>query len=124
MGTGQVVLIVERDCHARELEAHFLREIGLRVELASDGASAWDKALRLRPDLLVTDILVPKLDGLALCRRIKTSRETKDVPVVVVSVLAASSRAREAGADGFLLKPISQDRLVAEATRLIAEEHA
>ncbi|HWE23215.1 MAG TPA: response regulator [Myxococcales bacterium] len=127
MGT---VLLVERDCHARALETHFLRETGLQVELAADGASAWEKTQKLHPDLVVTDLLVPRLDGLALCRRIKTSSETSDVPVLVVSVLAASSRAREAGADGFLLKPISQERLLAEVTRLIpvagagAEEHA
>src|SRR5262245_56929043 len=70
-------LVVERDSHARELEATFLRALGLAVELAADGAAAWERAQELLPDLVVTEILVPRLDGLALCRRIKTSQATR-----------------------------------------------
>ena len=65
------VLVAERDSHARELEACFLRELGLVVEFAADGPSAWEKTQQLLPDLVVTEVLIPKLDGLALCRRVK-----------------------------------------------------
>ena len=115
----RVALVVERQGHARELEACFLRELGLRVELAEDGATGLEKAQRLHPDLVLSEILMPKLDGLALCRKLKSAQETKDIPVLVVSVLSATSRARDAGADGFLLKPISQERLASEVTRLV-----
>lgn len=113
------VLLAERDLHARELQASFLEEQGLTVELASDGASALELAVRVQPDLVITEILLPRLDGLALCKRIKGSAELRHIPVLVVSILAASSRARDAGADAFLLKPLSQPRLVEEVGRLI-----
>lgn len=117
--TAALVLLAERDLHARQLQASFLEEQGLTVELANDGVSALEMAIRLQPDLVITEILLPKLDGLALCKRIKGSAEMQGIPVLVVSILAASSRARDAGADSFLLKPLSQPRLVEEVSRLI-----
>jgi DNA-binding response OmpR family regulator len=118
-GRSALVLLAERDLHARQLQASFLAEQGLSVELAGDGASAWEIAGRLRPDLVITEILLPRLDGLALCKRVKSCAETRQIPVLIVSILAASSRARDAGADSFLLKPLSQARLVDEVSRLI-----
>jgi len=124
----RIVLIAERAGHARDLEEHFLRDLGLLVEVASDGRVAWEAARRLKPDLVVSEILLPQVDGLALCRKIKDDPATRNTPVLLVSVLLASARARDAGADGFLLKPLSEQRLAAEVTRLIpfskAEEQA
>jgi two-component system cell cycle response regulator len=73
----------------------------------------------LKPDLVLCEILVPKLDGLALCRRIKANPETRHILVIVVSILAARARANDAGADGFLLKPLAQHRLIAMVQGLI-----
>src|SRR5262245_14166711 len=112
--TSGLVLLAERDLHSRQLQASFLEEQDLAIEVASDGVSAFETVGRLQPDLVITEILLPKLDGLALCKRIKGSAETGAIPVLVVSILAASSRARDAGADGFLSKPLSQVRLMAE----------
>lgn len=114
-----LVLVVERDGPARELALHFLRELGCRVECAADGASGWQRTEELQPTLVITEILIPKLDGLALCRRIKSTDATKHVRVLVISMLAATGRARDAGADGFLIKPISEMRLAAEVERIV-----
>lgn len=62
---GVLVLLAERDLHARQLQSSFLEEQGLAVELASDGASALEMATRLQPELVITEILLPRLDGLA-----------------------------------------------------------
>jgi CheY-like chemotaxis protein len=113
------VLIVERDPHVRALAAHFLTEAGHRVEVSADGHEALDKVRTRRPDLVLCEILVPKLDGLALCRQLKTNPETRHILVVVVSILAAGPRANDAGADGFLLKPLAQHRLIAMVQGLI-----
>lgn len=107
------VLVVERDPHVRVLAAQFLTDAGHRVELAADGHEALDKVRTTKPDLVVCEILVPKLDGLALCRQLKANAETRHILVLVVSILAAGARANDAGADGFLLKPLSQHRLIA-----------
>jgi CheY-like chemotaxis protein len=114
-----MALVVDREGQARELAAHFLRQLGWRVEIAGDGATALERAQQLNPDLVISEILIPKLDGLALCRQMKSAPATQHISVLVVSMLSATARAREAGADGFLLKPISQERLASEVTRLV-----
>jgi two-component system, OmpR family, response regulator MprA len=113
------ILLVERDPHVRTLAAHFLAEAGHRVEFSSDGHAALSQVPTLKPDLVLCEILVPKLDGLALCRRLKTNPETRHILVLVVSILAAGARANDAGADGFLLKPLAQHRLIPMVQGLI-----
>lgn len=107
-----IVLVVERDPHVRELEAYFLEEAGCVVEFTEDGPAALERARRLRPDIVITEVLVPKLDGLALCRALKEDPETRGIMVLVFSILAAGTRAQEAGADAFLMKPLAEHRLV------------
>lgn len=118
-----LILVVERDPHVRELEAHFLAHAGYAVEFAVDGAAALVQAQRLRPDVVITEILVPKLDGLALCRQLKSDPELSPVRVVVLSMLAARERAREAGADAFLVKPLAEHRLL-EVVRDLLETNS
>src|SRR5690606_15660711 len=101
-----IILVVERDPHVRELEAYFLNEAGYTVEFTEDGPSALQRARELRPELVITEVLVPKLDGLALCRELKKDPDTADIMVLIFSILAATTRAREAGADAFLMKPL------------------
>jgi CheY-like chemotaxis protein len=115
------ILIAERDPHVRELEAHFLAEAGYEIEFADDGAAALKQARAARPELVITEVLIPKLDGLALCRQLKQDPETRHMMVLIFSILASKARAREAGADAFLLKPIQEQRLVETVRRLIAE---
>jgi CheY-like chemotaxis protein len=115
-----LILVVERDPHVRELERYFLEEAGYLVEFAEDGVAALEQARTLRPHILITEILVPRLDGLALCRRIKDDPELRDIAVLIFSILLAEGRAREAGADSFLRKPLAERRLVDTVRELIA----
>lgn len=114
-----IILVVERDPHVRELEAYFLNEAGFQVEFTEDGASALERARQLRPAIVVSEVLVPGLDGLALCRKLKADSQTRDIMVLIFSILAAASRAREAGADAFLMKPLAEHRLVETVKQLI-----
>ncbi len=106
------VLIVEGDAHARELARSFLTSAGHTVALAGDGAEALVQVSAAPPDVVLTEIMVRKLDGLALCKRIKGDPATAHVKVVVFSILAALVRSREAGADEFLKKPLTERKLV------------
>jgi DNA-binding response OmpR family regulator len=117
--TRLLILVVERDPHVRELETHFLKEAGFEVDFATDGQAALEKARQIRPHIVITEILVPKLDGLTLCRRLKGDAATRHISVLVFSILAASARATEAGADAFLMKPLAESRLVSTVTELI-----
>jgi CheY-like chemotaxis protein len=114
-----LILVVERDPHVRELERYFLEEAGYAVEFAEDGLAALEQARVLQPHILITEILVPRLDGLALCRRIKRDPATRRIAVLVFSILLAEGRAKEAGADSFLRKPLAERRLVETVRELI-----
>lgn len=119
--TGKMlILVVEKDPHVRELEAHFLGEAGYSVLFVADGVSALEQARQHEPDVIITEILVPKLDGLALCRQLKADPRTRGISVLVFSILAASVRAREAGADAFLMKPLAEHRLITAVQNLLA----
>ena len=106
------VLIVESDPHARELARSFLSTAGHTISLASDGSEALARLAESAPDLVLTEIMVRKLDGLSLCKRIKADPTTQHIKVVVFSILAATVRSQEAGADGFLKKPLTERKLV------------
>jgi CheY-like chemotaxis protein len=121
-GTGSaVILCVERDPFVRDLESYFLTEAGFGVTFAEDGLQAFQLARELHPTIVITEILVPKLDGLALCRRLKSDPATQDIAVLVFSLLAAERRAHDAGADAFLIKPLSPQSLKEAVRRVLAE---
>jgi CheY-like chemotaxis protein len=118
----RTILIAERDRNVRDLEQHFLTSAGFAIEFADDGPAALSRARLTLPQLLITEILIPKLDGLQLCRELKQDPTTRDIPVIVFSVLAAEARAKEAGANAFLRKPLVPSVLLGTIQRLAALE--
>jgi len=119
-----IILVVDRDPHVRELESHFLNEAGFSVAFAQDGETALEQARKVMPDIIITEILVPALDGLTLCRQLKADPKTRDISVLIFSILSAAGRAREAGADAFLLKPLAEHTLVDTVRQLLNERSA
>jgi two-component system response regulator MprA len=113
------ILVVDRDAHVRRLLQRFLGE-AYAVEFSEDGYSALDRVRASPPAAVVTEILIPRLDGLALCRSLKGDPSTRLVPVLVTSVLMASERARQSGADDFLEKPLEKVSVLA-AVRALTE---
>ena len=118
----RLVLIAERDPHVRELQRFFLERAAFKVEHADDGPSALEQARTVRPVVIVTEILLPGLDGLALCRRLREDPLTRDIPIVIFSMLAAASRAAEAGAQVFLRKPLVESTFLAAIHDAIATQ--
>jgi DNA-binding response OmpR family regulator len=119
-GGQALILVVERDPNIRELESYFLNEAGFTVEFAADGSNALQRARELCPDIIITEVLVPGMDGLALCRSIKNDKDLRRTVVLIFSILAVQVRAREAGADAFLMKPLAEKRLVDTVRELLA----
>jgi DNA-binding response OmpR family regulator len=119
-GGQALILVVERDPHIRDLEKYFLDEAGYAVEFVGDGIAALELARALVPHIVITEILVPKLDGLALCRAIKKDPALRGTAILIFSILAAERRALEAGADAFLMKPLAERRLVETVRTLLA----
>ncbi|HKY28805.1 MAG TPA: response regulator [Pyrinomonadaceae bacterium] len=115
-----LILVVERNPVVQRLERYFLEHAGYAVEFASDGRSALERAREVRPNIVVTEIMVPVLDGLSLCRILKSEPNTAHARVLIFSHLHAEDRAREVGADAFLLKPLSEELLIETVEKLIA----
>jgi len=118
-----LVLIVEDDVETRQFYMHALRLVGFRTDQAHNGLQAFEKAVQDLPDLILTDIAVPGIDGIELCRRLRADERTRRIPLLAVTGYGDrqyEDRARGAGADRVLIKPCSADVLTAEARRLLA----
>ena len=116
------ILIAERDQSVRKLQGIFLERAGFSVEFADDGQEALERAVLTLPGLIITEILIPRLDGLALCRALRADPRTRDTPIIVFSILAAAQRAAEAGANAFLRKPLIDSIFVAAVQDVIAAQ--
>jgi CheY-like chemotaxis protein len=120
-GNSALILVVERDPHVRALETYFLQQAGYTVEFCEDGEAALARARALLPVIVVSEILIPRRDGISVCRTLKQDPATRHVLVLIFSILAAEDRAREAGADGFLRKPVNDVLLIGAVEQLLAK---
>ena len=114
-----LILVVERDPHVRALETYFLQQAGYAVEFCVDGEAALVQARAMLPVIVVSEILIPRRDGISVCRTLKQDPATRHILVLIFSILAAEDRARDAGADGFLRKPVNDTLLVRAVERLL-----
>lgn len=114
-----MVLMVEKNPVIANLARHFLENHGFQTAFASDGVQALRMASELLPAILISEILVPRLDGLDVCRQLKASERTRSIKILIFSILRAQDRALRAGADAFLLKPLQQELLLETVTLLI-----
>jgi two-component system cell cycle response regulator DivK len=117
-----LVLLVDDSEDNREVYAQYLAFAGFRVEMAVDGVEAVEKASDLRPDVIVMDLSLPRLDGWEATRQIKSAPETSGIPVIALTGHAVSEskkKALEVGCSGYLTKPCLPDILVSEIRRLV-----
>lgn len=119
------MLLVEDDRAARTLFAEWLQQSGFRVEQAHNGLQALERAFDLLPDVILTDLNIPGIDGYELTRRLKTDSRTQHIPVLAVTGYAAfaqdPARAERAGCDAILSKPCLPEDLDAALNTLISD---
>jgi putative two-component system response regulator len=118
----QVVLVVDDHPLNLELIEGCLADVDCRVITATDGVEALELFRTQHPDLLLLDVMMPRMDGYEVCQRIKESPEGKLLPVVMVTALgqiADRVRGLEVGADDFIVKPIERVELVARVRSLL-----
>ena len=119
------VLLVEDDQDGRRMYVEWLAGAGFHVNEAHNGLQALERAFDVRPDVIVTDLDIPGIDGFELTRRLKQDPRTHDIPVLAVTGYAAFAsdpeRARRAGCDGVLPKPCSPQDLETAIRSLIPE---
>ncbi|HTM20309.1 MAG TPA: response regulator [Kofleriaceae bacterium] len=115
------VLVVDDSPAIREAMSRILSRSGYIVDVADDGARAWDMARELRYDAVLTDLEMPRLDGFGLIEKLRAHPPTESVPVVIISSRTSAAnrkRARELGVDSFLAKPITRRKLTDLMTKL------
>jgi two-component system cell cycle response regulator DivK len=109
-GLPKKVLVVDDNQDSRELVVKVLKNKGYEMIEATDGEEAIEKAVGERPDLILLDISIPKLDGYEVTRRLKSREEFKETPIVALTAHAMKgdrAKALEAGCEGYISKPIN-----------------
>jgi len=118
------VLVVDVDADSRLIYSEYLRAHGWLAFTAADGRIALDKIEELRPDAIMLDLAMPRVDGWTVLRRLRDSSWTVDVPVVVVTAsMSARDLAFQAGCDAFLLKPCPPETLLLQLGGLFRTRH-
>jgi signal transduction histidine kinase/CheY-like chemotaxis protein len=107
-----LVLVVEDDPQAAELLRLYLEGVECRAEVAWDGEEGFTKAVQLHPALITLDLLLPKLDGWDLLVRLKEEPTTREIPVVIVSIVEERGKGFALGAMDYLVKPVSREELM------------
>ncbi len=117
------VLAVDDDPFIRKMLGKLLSEAQYDVVLATDGEEALEKVYRDRPDLIISDVVMPKLDGLALVKKLKGQLQTSIIPVILLTSkdeVESEVEGLEAGADDYIPKPIVANLLLARINRVLS----
>lgn len=116
------ILIAEDERDIRDLVAFSLRHQGHEVIVTVDGESALEQVYAERPDLVLLDVRMPRIDGYEVCRRMKADRMLKSIPVAFISAKGQEgevAQGMEAGAQAYILKPFSLDQLLSVTEELL-----
>jgi two-component system, OmpR family, alkaline phosphatase synthesis response regulator PhoP len=113
--TGCNVLLVDDHAQNLELLAAYLEDLGCEIRTTTDGQEALDAVAQRRPDLILLDVMMPRMSGFQVCAKLKRDPTTAEIPVVMVTALnevADVERARDCGANDFITKPVNKAELL------------
>lgn len=119
---GEKILVVEDEEDVLELVRYNLGKNGYKVETAMSGEEALQKAMRINPDLILLDLMLPTVDGLEVCRKVKNDPRTQHVPVVMLTAKGEEAdivTGLEMGADDYVTKPFSPRVLMARVKAVL-----
>ena len=116
------ILAVDDSRTMRAMLSAALTGAGFEVDLAEDGIDGLDRIRAQRPDLVITDINMPRLDGFGFIEGVRQQTEFLSVPILVLTTengAALKARARDTGATGWIVKPFDEDKLINVIQRLL-----
>ena len=117
-----VVLLVDDNEQNLELMQAYLDDLPCRTETAMDGVEAMEQVARNRPDLVLLDVMMPRMSGFEVCQKIKSNPDTRDTAIIMVTALNEVpdyERAVESGTDDFLSKPVNKLELITRVRSLL-----
>ena len=121
------VLIVDDNLQNLELLTAYMEEVeNIGVVSATNGLEALEQVARAQPDLILLDIMMPKMSGFEVCRQLKSDPETRDIQIVMVTALnevGDHERAVDSGTDEFLTKPVNRVELITRVKSLLRVRH-
>tara|TARA_Y100000385_G_scaffold17582_1_gene17680 strand:- start:184 stop:867 length:684 start_codon:yes stop_codon:yes gene_type:complete len=116
------VLIVEDEKALAEILEYNFKKEGYAVDTASDGEIALDKIIFKAPDLIILDWMLPKLSGIELCRKVRSNKKIKNIPIIMLTARGEEEdrlKGLEMGADDYVTKPFSINELLARAKAVL-----
>ena len=116
------VLIVEDEKALAEILEYNFKKEGYLVDTASDGEIALDKIIFKAPDLIILDWMLPKLSGIELCRKVRSTKKVKNIPIIMLTARGEEEdrlKGLEMGADDYVTKPFSLNELLARAKAVL-----
>ncbi|MDX2016870.1 MAG: response regulator [Planctomycetota bacterium] len=119
---GSDILLVDDNEQNLELLMAYLEDLGGSIRTARDGLEALDAIKSRIPDIVLLDVMMPRMSGFQVCQRVKADPATKDLPIVMVTALnevGDVERAVDSGADDFLSKPVNKVELLTRVRSLI-----
>jgi len=120
------ILVVDDIPLNRKLEKTYLESVGYQVVLANDGVAALQRVDEETPDLILLDVMMPKMNGFQVCQRLKHTENTRFIPIIMVTALNEIEdkvKGIEAGADDFISKPFNKLELLARVKSLLRIKH-
>lgn len=120
--TTKTIMMVDDSPSMRMLLRLALSDLGYAVTEAEDGVAALDRFADHTPDLLITDINMPRMDGFGLIEAVRREDHLRDLPILVLTTESSDEkkqRARRAGATGWIVKPFNPDKLAAAIRRVL-----
>jgi two-component system alkaline phosphatase synthesis response regulator PhoP len=121
-----LILVVDDNEQNLELIVAYLEDVECQTISAANGMDALDIIQRRTPDLVLLDVMMPKISGFEVCRRIKNNPQTADVPVIMVTALnelADIEKAINSGTDDFLSKPVNKWELITRVKTMLKLKH-
>ena len=120
------ILVVDDNQQNLELILAYLEDFNCNTIPAEDGQKALDILTKQLPDLILLDVMMPKISGFEVCRKIKENPKTKDIPVIMVTALTEFGdiqRAVDSGTDDFLSKPVNKLELITRVKSMLKLKH-
>ena len=118
------ILLVEDEPNVIELMTIFLSRRGYEVANVIEGTEVLDKVRSLKPDMIILDIMIPKLNGFEVCSRLKSDPELRNIPVMILSALVQKNEIEmgiRMGADMYMTKPFQNSELISNIEKLISK---